>query len=62
MSLSVEPNIDCDITTWSPDLRRLKHISITAAMPDAVAIQASVPSMAAKRISKLDTVGLPERP
>ena len=31
-------------------------------MPDDVAMQFSVPSIAAKRISKLVTVGLPLRP
>ena len=31
-------------------------------MPDDVAIAASVPSMAAKRISNVLTVGLPLRP
>ncbi len=54
--------MDCEMMTWSPALSRLKHMSITAAMPEAVAMQASAPSMAARRISKLVTVGLPERP
>ena len=62
MSLIVEPNIDCEYSTWSPDLSKLNSISITADMPEAVASAACVPSMAARRISKLLTVGLPERP
>jgi len=62
ISLSVEPNIDCEMITWSPALSRLKHISMTADMPEAVAMQASAPSSAARRCSKLVTVGLLERP
>jgi hypothetical protein len=62
MSLRVEPNMDCEYTTWSPALSKLNNINITDDMPDEVASAASVPSNAAKRISKLLTVGLPERP
>ena len=62
INLMVEPNMDCEYSTWSPALSKLNSISITADMPDEVAKAASVPSMAARRISKLLTVGLPERP
>ncbi len=57
----VDPNIDCENTTWSPDLSRLKSMSMIAAMPDAVAMAASLPSIAARRSSRLVTVGFPER-
>ena len=59
MSLMVEPNIDCEHTTWSPALSRPMHIMRMDDMPEAVAIAASVPSMAARRCSRLLTVGLP---
>ena len=59
MSLMVEPNMDCEHTTWSPDLSKPMHIIKMADMPEAVEMQASVPSMAARRFSKLATVGLP---
>ena len=62
INLMVEPNIDCEYTTWSPTLSRLNSIKVMADMPLDVAIHASVPSKAAKRISKLLTVGLPARP
>ncbi|EWS63787.1 hypothetical protein Y695_02977 [Hydrogenophaga sp. T4] len=35
------------------------HIIRIADMPEAVEMQASAPSSAARRCSKLDTVGLP---
>ena len=62
ISLMVEPNIDCEYTTWSPALSKLNNMSVMADMPLDVAMQASVPSKAANRISKLLTVGLPARP
>ena len=62
INLMVEPNIDCEYTTWSPALSRLNNISVIADMPLEVAMAASVPSSAANRISKLLTVGLPARP
>jgi hypothetical protein len=43
-------------------LSKLNSISVMADMPLEVASAASLPSSAAKRISKLLTVGLPERP
>ena len=62
INLIVEPNIECEHTTWSPALSRAMHISKMADMPVEVAIAASVPSIAARRISMLLTVGLPRRP
>jgi hypothetical protein len=62
ISFMVEPNIDCEQITWSPARSRPMHISRTADMPEAVAMAASVPSIAARRCSKLVTVGLPVRP
>jgi len=59
MSLMVEPNIECEQITWSPLLSRPRHIIKMADMPDAVEIQACAPSSAARRCSKLVTVGLP---
>src|SRR5690606_9766372 len=59
ISLIVEPNIECEQITWSPDLSRPMHIIRMADMPDAVEMQASAPSSAASRCSKLATVGLP---
>jgi len=43
-------------------LSKPKQTSVMAAMPEAVASAASLPSSAAKRCSKLLTVGLPLRP
>ena len=62
INLIVEPNMDCEMTTWSPDFNKLNIMSMMAAMPEDVAMAASVPSIAAKRISKLVTVGLLVRP
>ena len=60
-SLWVEPNTECEHTTWSPLLSKAMHSSNTAAMPLAVPMQASAPSSAASRFSKLATVGLVKR-
>ena len=57
----VEPNTDCEQITWSPLLSKPMHISKMAAMPLAVPMQASVPSIAARRCSMLATVGLEKR-
>ena len=57
----VEPNTDCEHTTWSPALSRPMHSSRIALMPLEVAIAASVPSSAASRCSMLATVGLVKR-
>ena len=51
--------MDCEHTTWSPDCSKPMHIIRMADMPDAVDMAASVPSMLARRCSKLLTVGLP---
>ena len=59
MSLMVEPNMDCEHNTWSPALSKPRHIIKIDDMPEAVPMQASAPSSAAKRCSKLETVGLP---
>ena len=61
MSLMVEPNMDCEHTTWSPALSKPRHISKMADMPLAVPMADSVPSSAARRCSKLVTVGLEVR-
>ena len=60
-SLMVEPNMDCEQTTWSPALRTVSATSRMADMPVLVATAHSVPSMAARRRSKLVTVGLAVR-
>ena len=60
-SLMVEPNTDCEQITWSPAFKRPMHISMMAAMPLEVPMQASVPSSAARRRSMLVTVGLVKR-
>ena len=57
----VEPNIDWLATMWSPALRAVSATSKMALMPVLVATAHSVPSMAARRSSKLATVGLPVR-
>ncbi|MDT4864496.1 hypothetical protein FQZ97_992590 [compost metagenome] len=59
ISLMVEPNMECEHNTWSPALSRPMHIMRMADMPEAVEMQASAPSSAASRCSKLATVGLP---
>ena len=57
----VEPNTLCEQTTWSPRCSSpITRIRI-AAMPLAVAMQASVPSIAASRRSNIATVGLLKR-
>ncbi len=60
-SLSVEPNMDCEATMWSPLFSTVSAISRMADMPVLVATAHSVPSMAARRRSKLATVGLEVR-
>ena len=57
----VEPNIDCEHTTWSPALSRPKHSNKMADMPLDVPIADSVPSSAAKRCSNAVTVGFEVR-
>ena len=56
--LTVEPNTEREHTTWSPALSRPITSSRIALMPVAVATAASAPSMAARRASRLRTVGL----
>ena len=51
--------MDREHRIWSPVLSSAKHIIKIADMPDAVPMAASVPSKAARRCSKLLTVGLP---
>jgi hypothetical protein len=58
----VEPNTEREQITWSPAFSRPMHSSRIAAMPVAVPMAASVPSIAASRCSKLVTVGLEVRP
>ena len=60
-SLMVEPNMDCEQITWSPALSVVSATSKMADMPVDVATAHSVPSMAARRCSKLVTVGLEVR-
>jgi hypothetical protein len=62
MNLMVEPNTDCEHTMWSPVLQQAhaqqqngRHAG------EEVAMAASVPSSAARRISMLLTVGCPQR-
>ena len=62
MSLIVEPNMDWEHNTWSPACSRPMHIIKIADMPEAVPMAACAPSSAARRCSKLATVGLPYRP
>ena len=57
----VEPNIEREHTMWSPALSSPMHSNRMADMPLAVATAASAPSSAARRCSKLLTVGLPVR-
>lgn len=59
--LSVEPNTEREHTTWSPALSRPMHIMRIAPMPVEAPMAASVPSSAARRCSKLVTVGLEVR-
>jgi hypothetical protein len=56
--LRVEPNTDCEQITWSPLFSKPMMSSKMALMPVDVATAASAPSMAARRASKLRTVGL----
>ena len=58
----VEPNIEREQMTWSPDFKRPMHISKIAPIPVEAPMAASVPSSAARRRSKLVTVGLDVRP
>ncbi len=48
-------------TTWSPALSSTIAVARIADMPEAVATQRSPPSMAARRCSKVRTVGLVKR-
>ncbi|MPM91616.1 hypothetical protein SDC9_138747 [bioreactor metagenome] len=57
-SLMVEPNMDCEQITWSPAFSVVNATSRMADMPVEVATAHSVPSMAARRRSKLVTEGL----
>ena len=59
--LSVEPNTEREHTTWSPAFSRPMHIMRIAPMPLDAPMAASVPSSAARRCSKLATVGLEVR-
>ena len=59
MSLMLEPNMEREATTWSPALSRPMQSIRMADMPEAVPMAASLPSSAARRRSKLATVGLP---
>ena len=61
MSLMVEPNMECEQTTWSPLFNKPMHNNKMADMPVEVAMAAGASSIAAKRCSKLVTVGLPSR-
>ena len=60
-SMIVEPNTLCEQTTWSPDFKSPITSSRIALMPLDVAMQASVPSIAARRRSIIITVGLVKR-
>ena len=62
ISVSVEPNIEREHTTWSPALSSPMHIINMAPIPLDAAMAASVPSSAARRRSKLLTVGFDVRP
>ena len=55
------PNSARDATTRSPAFRWASSAAFTAAMPEAVAQQASAPSSNARRRSSIATVGLPKR-
>ena len=56
--LIVEPNTEREQITWSPIFSSPMPSNRMALMPVAVAMAASVPSIAARRASKLRTVGL----
>ena len=58
ISAIVEPNIDREQITWSPALSRPMHIIRMAPMPVDAPMAASVPSMAARRCSKLGDRGV----
>src|SRR5258706_524172 len=60
-SMMVEPNTLCEQTTWSPAFSKPIASNRIALMPLDVAIQASVPSIAARRRSIIITVGLVKR-
>ncbi len=55
------PNTACEHTTWSPADKKAKQVAKIAAMPELVATARSAPSKAAKRCSKVRTVGLVKR-
>jgi hypothetical protein len=58
----VEPNTEREQITWSPLFSSPMHSMRIAPMPVDAPIAASVPSIAASRCSKLDTVGFDVRP
>ena len=60
--LTVEPNTEREQITWSPLFSRPMISRRIALMPVEVATAASAPSIAARRASKLRTVGLLVRP
>ena len=57
----VEPNTLREQITWSPAFSKAIAVSMIAAMPLEVAMQASLPSSAARRRSNIVTVGLVKR-
>ncbi len=60
-TLSVEPKMLRELTRWSPAERAVITTETIALMPEAVAMQASPPSSAARRSWNIDTVGLVKR-
>jgi hypothetical protein len=60
-SCTVAPNTALEHTMWSPALRSDIAVERIADMPEAVAMQASAPSSAARRSCSIDTVGLVKR-
>ena len=60
-SMIVAPNTLCEQITWSPAFSRPRPIKRIAPMPLAAAMQAWVPSSAARRRSNIVTVGFEKR-
>ncbi len=60
-SCTVAPKMLDDETMWSPALRSPIAVARIAAIPDAVATQASAPSSAARRSCSIATVGFEKR-
>lgn len=58
---SVEPNRLRELTRWSPDCSAAITTDMMAAIPEAVAMQASPPSSAASRSWNIVTVGFVKR-